>query len=209
MSAAETTKRPRTPRAKAPVCPAAEGPVTPIGRHWTPKPHQEELFFALRGGCKRADVAAHRRWGKDEVALAWAAEAAIRTQGTYWHLLPEAAQAKKAIWDAINPHTGKRRIDEAFPREVRHKRWEADMKVELKNGSTWQVAGSDNYNSLVGSPPVGVVFSEWSLAKPEAWGYLRPILAENGGWALFLWTPRGLNHATRAFESASCGRRSG
>jgi hypothetical protein len=43
--------------------------------------------------------------------------------------------------------------------------------------------------------------SEWSLAKPDAWTHIRPILAENGGWALFLWTPRGRNHATRAFES--------
>jgi phage terminase large subunit len=41
-----------------------------------------------------------------------------------------------------------------------------------------------------------VVFSEWSLAKPEAWTYMRPILAENGGWAVFIWTPRGRNHAT-------------
>jgi hypothetical protein len=46
-----------------------------------------------------------------------------------------------------------------------------------------------------------VVFSEWSLAKPEAWTHIRPILAENGGWAIFLWTPRGRGHATRAFES--------
>jgi hypothetical protein len=37
--------------------------------------------------------------------------------GTYWHMLPEASQARKAIWDAVNPHTGKRRIDEAFPKE--------------------------------------------------------------------------------------------
>jgi hypothetical protein len=61
--------------------------------------------------------------------------------------------------------------------------------------------GSDNFNSLMGSPPIGVVFSEWSLAKPDAWSFIRPILAENGGWALFLWTPRGRGHATRAFES--------
>jgi phage terminase large subunit len=77
---------------------------------------------------------------------------------------------------------------------------ETDMLIRFKNGSTWQVVGSDNYNSLVGSPPVGVIFSEWSLAKPDAWTYLRPILAENGGWAVFIWTPRGRNHATRAFR---------
>jgi phage terminase large subunit len=75
------------------------------------------------------------------------------------------------------------------------------MFIELENGSTWQVVGSDNFDALVGSPPVGIVFSEWALAKPEAWTYLRPILAENGGWAIFIWTSRGRNHAVRAFEA--------
>ena len=167
---------------------------------WEPRLYQLPLWEYLQAGGARADVVAHRRWGKDEVALHWAAAAASQKRGVYWHLLPEAAQARKAIWDAVNPHTGKRRIEEAFPRSIRVRRSHAEMKLELENGSVWQVAGSDNYNSLVGSPPVGVVFSEWALAKPDAWSYIRPILAENGGWALFLWTPRGRGHATRAFE---------
>ena len=169
--------------------------------NWHPRLYQNELWDYLCEGGRRADVVAHRRWGKDEVALNWAAASATTTQGNYWHLLPEQAQGRKAIWDAVNPHTGRRRIDEAFPREVRFKRWDSEMKLELGNGSTWQVLGSDNYNALMGSSPAGVVFSEWSLSRPEAWSYIRPILAENGGWALFLWTPRGRNHATRAFES--------
>jgi len=168
---------------------------------WEPRPYQVDLWeYLLRGGT-RADVVAHRRWGKDDVALHWAAAQAASKPGSYWHLLPEAEQGRKAIWSAVNPHTGVRRIDEAFPTEVRTRRNESDMKLELANGATWQVAGSDNYDALMGSSPLGVVFSEWSLAKPEAWTYIRPILAENGGWALFLWTPRGRGHATRAFES--------
>jgi hypothetical protein len=135
------------------------------------------------------------------VALNWTAIAAMRRPGSYWHLLPEASQGRKAIWEAVNPHSGQRRIDEAFPPAIRSSCRDADMLIRFRNGSTWQVAGSDNYNSLVGSPPVGVVFSEWALAKPDSWTYIRPILAENGGWALFLWTPRGRNHATRAFEA--------
>jgi hypothetical protein len=168
---------------------------------WEPRPYQVGLWeYLLRGGT-RADVVAHRRWGKDEVALHWAAARAASKPGSYWHLLPEVEQGRKAIWSAVNPHTGLRRIEEAFPTEVRTKRNESEMKLELANGSTWQVTGSDNYNALMGSSPLGVVFSEWSLAKPEAWTYIRPILAENDGWALFLWTPRGRSHATRAFES--------
>lgn len=168
---------------------------------WEPRPYQHKLWGYLEHGGLRADVAAHRRWGKDDVALHWAAVAAHRRIGTYWHMLPEAAQGKKAIWDAVNPHTGKRRIDEAFPPALRDTVRNDEMFIRFKTGSTWQVVGSDNYNSLVGSPPIGVVFSEWALARPEAWTYMRPILAENGGWVVFIWTPRGRNHATVAFDS--------
>lgn len=168
---------------------------------WEPRPHQVALWEELLRGRKRADVVAHRRWGKDEVALHWANWAAHKRVGGYWHLLPEASQGRKAIWDAVNPHTGKRRIEEAFPPQVKPSFKEAEMQVEFGNGSTWQIAGADNYNSLVGASVAGVVMSEWSLIKPDAWSYLRPILLENDGWALFLWTPRGRNHATRAFES--------
>jgi hypothetical protein len=159
------------------------------------------LWRYLQEGGLRADVAAHRRWGKDEVALHWTATQAVARPGIYWHLLPEASQGRKAIWDAVNPHTGRRRIDEAFPPEMRARTLAGEMQIELVNGSRWQVLGSDNYDSLMGSPPLGVVFSEWALAKPDSWTYIRPILAENGGWALFLWTPRGRNHATRSFDS--------
>jgi hypothetical protein len=172
-----------------------------VPRRWEPRDYQKPLVRYLEAGGKRADVVAHRRWGKDDVALHWAAACAAKTPGTYWHLLPEASQGRKAIWDAVNPHTGQRRIDEAFPKTMRTRTRDAEMMIHLKEGSTWQVVGSDNFNSLMGSPPIGVVFSEWALAKPEAWSFIRPILAENGGWALFLWTPRGRGHATRAFES--------
>lgn len=168
---------------------------------WEPRAYQLKLWQYLEHGGLRADVAAHRRWGKDDVALHFSATRMVQKVGTYWHLLPEAAQARKAIWDAINPHTGRKRIDEAFPLAMRRRTRDQEMQIELVNGSTWQVLGSDNYDSLVGSPPVGVVFSEWALAKPDAWTYIRPILAENGGWAVFIWTPRGPNHATRAFEA--------
>lgn len=117
-------------------------------------------------------------------------------------MLPEAAQARKAIWEAVNPHTGKRRIDEAFPHELRETTREQEMFIRFKCRSTWQVVGSDNFNSLVGSPPVGVVFSEYSIANPQAWGILRPILVENDGWALFIYTPRGNNHGKRLLDSA-------
>jgi len=170
--------------------------------NWVPRRYQLPLWSYLESGGRRAVAVWHRRAGKDEVCLHWAACAAMQKPATYWHMLPEANQARKAIWEAINPHTGRRRIDEAFPSEIRSTTREQEMMIKFNNGSTWQVVGSDNYDSLVGSPPYGVIFSEWALAKPDAWAYLRPILAENGGWAMFIYTPRGDNHGKTTYDYA-------
>ena len=144
----------------------------------------------------------HRRAGKDEICLHRAACASFERVANYWHMLPEAAQARKAIWSAVNPHTGKLRIDEAFPHELRESTNNTEMMIRFKNGSSWQVVGSDNFNSLVGSAPAGIVYSEWALANPTARAYLRPILLENGGWQLFITTSRGRNHAYTTLKAA-------
>jgi len=52
----------------------------------------------------------------------------------------------------------------------------------------------------VGSPPFGVVYSEYMLSDPNAWSFIRPIMSENGGWALFNGTPRGRNHLYGLYE---------
>jgi len=117
-------------------------------------------------------------------------------------MLPLYNQCRKAIWNAINPGTGKKRIDEAFPREIREKTLDNEMFIEFKNGSTWQLMGSDNYDALVGSPPIGLTFSEYALSNPSAWGFLRPIMLENGGWAIFNSTPRGKNHFKNMIDFA-------
>jgi phage terminase large subunit len=128
--------------------------------------------------------------------------AAFERPAAYWTALPEYAQARKAIWTAVDPHTGKRRIDQAFPRELRETTSEQEMFIRFVNGSTWQLVGSDRYDSLVGSGVAGVTFSEFALANPAAWGYIRPMLEENNGWAAFITTPRGNNHAKSLYDMA-------
>ena len=170
---------------------------------WKPRAKQWPLWnYWVRENGTRAAAVWHRRYGKDDVCLHGTAVKLHQRVGTYWHMLPEAAQARKAIWNAVNPRTGMRRIDEAFPPELRANTNDTEMFIRFENGSTWQVVGSDNFNSLVGSPPIGVVMSEWSLANPAAWAYLLPILTENGGWAIFIYTPRGKNHGERTFRRA-------
>lgn len=176
-----------------------------LPHNWQPREYQLPLWRYMQAGGKRAYAVWHRRSGKDEVGLHRTAVAAIQRPATYWYMLPEAAQARKAIWNAIDPHTGKRRIDLAFPKEIRTGINEQEMFLKIAGGGTLQVVGSDNYNSLVGSPPAGVIFSEYALSNPMAWGYLRPILLENNGWALFNTTPRGRNHAATLYESVKDG----
>lgn len=170
-----------------------------LPNRWEPRDYQKPAWGALERGCKRLLLIWPRRSGKDDFAGHFTACATQERIGTYWHMLPEYAQARKAIWDAIDPHMGMRRVDYWFPHELRARTIDDEMKIHFQSGSTWQLVGSDNFNALVGSPPIGIVASEWALAKPEAWDYLRAMLAENGGWIIFITTPRGLNHARSMF----------
>jgi phage terminase large subunit len=104
-----------------------------LPNQWRPRGYQRRLWNYLEGNGKRAVAVWHRRAGKDEVCLHWAACAAMQRVGNYWHMLPEASQARKAIWDAINPHTGRRRIDEAFPPSIRVGQRDEDMRIKLAN----------------------------------------------------------------------------
>lgn len=170
-------------------------------RAWNAWEEAQDEFAAGRRGRNRQLLAWHRRAGKDELNLNQHAVASFTRVGNYWHLLPEQAQARKVLWHAVNPLTGKRRIYDAFPREIMDgDPKETEMMIRFKSGSTFQLMGSDNYNSAVGAPPVGITFSEWALANPAAWAYLSPILTENGGWASFISTPRGNNHFKRMFD---------
>ena len=169
---------------------------------WRARPYQRKLCRYLRDGGRRAIVVAHRRWGKDEVALHWAAQCAMlkpASTGTCCRntARPAGPSGMPSIRTPAAAASTKR-----FPTSSAKLTREDDMLIRFREGAAWQVVGSDNYDRLVGTPPAGIVFSEWALADPAAWAYFAPILAENGGWALFLTTPRGRNHAAEMFAMA-------
>jgi phage terminase large subunit len=145
----------------------------------------------------------HRRAGKDDVLLDAMRTLALKDPGTYWHCFPEQKQARKAIWNGVNGNTGKRRIFEAFPQAIIKRMQDDDMFIELKNGATFQLIGSDRYDSTVGSGPKGIGYSEWALSNPAAWAYHQPMIRETKGFAAFITTPRGRNHAKTMFDNAT------
>lgn len=173
-----------------------------LPNNWKPRPYQMAMWNYLERGGTRAIGMWHRRAGKDDLMLNWAAVSAMTRPASYWHCLPEFAQCRKAIWTAVDPMTGKRRIDQAFPHEIRSNTNEQEMFIRFKNGSTWQMVGSDRYDNLVGAGVAGVSFSEFALANPSSWGYIRPMVEANNGWAAFISTPRGRNHFKSLYEMA-------
>lgn len=172
---------------------------------WYQRPFHEYLISTP--GARAIEIA-HRRWGKDEIVLSATCQLAHMRVGSYWHCLPEYAQGRKALWTAVNAHTGKRRIYEAFPPEIIDgKPNDQEMFIRFKNGSTWQIIGSDRYDATVGAGVAGIAYSEWALANPSAWAYHRPMLEENNGWAAFITTPRGRNHAKAMYDMAKSNPR--
>lgn len=174
-------------------------PIT-IPHKFTPRPYQLPILQALDSGKKRAVAVWHRRAGKEKTFINYVAKAAFQRVGTYFYLFPTYTQAKKVLWDGRDrdgfPFMGH------FPKEVVTKKNETELRIELINGSAVQLVGSDNIDSVLGTNPIGCVFSEYALQDPRAWDYMRPILRENGGWAIFDYTPRGKNHGYALYQQA-------
>jgi len=155
----------------------------------------------LDEGKKRIVWVAHRRSGKDKTGINIVAKKMMERIGAYYYIFPTYNQGRKILWDGIDKD-GKKFLDHFPSALVEGKPNDSEMKLKYRNGSLFQVVGSDNIDSIVGTNPVGVVLSEYSLQDPNAWAFLRPILAENGGWALFVYTPRGENHGYDLYELA-------
>lgn len=141
----------------------------------------------------------HRRAGKSKNALNFLTAAAMERVGSYYHTFPELTQARRAIWNGIDKE-GKRYLDHIPPALIEGKVNNTDMRINLINGSSIQLAGADRYDALMGGNPAGIIFDEYSLQNPFAWHYLSPIITENGGWAKFIYTPRGMNHGWDLYE---------
>lgn len=175
-----------------------------IPNDFEPRPYQQRFMDYLDFGGKRAMWVVHRRGGKDLTSLHQTCKMMHLRRGAYWHVYPTAEEGKKAIWEGFTKD-GSRVLEQVFPKSIRKSPREftpnGEMVVELKNGSMWRLLGSDRIE-VVGAGPVGVVFSEYALARPRGWDFIAPMLRENGGWAAFITTPRGKNHAWELFKLA-------
>jgi hypothetical protein len=139
--------------------------------------------------------------GKDLAALQLLLHSALNRVGIYYMFYPTYNQAKKIIWDGMT-NDSKKFLD-YIPKELIEKSNETEMKIILKNGSLIQLVGSsDAGDRVVGSNPVGCIFSEFALCDPNCYWLCRPMLNANDGWAIILSTPRGHNSLFQLYEVA-------
>ena len=168
---------------------------------FTPRYYQLPFFEAMDSGKKRAVLVWHRRAGKEITCWNYMIrESCCSRVGTYCYFFPTSRLGRRILWDGANKD-GKRFVD-YIPKElVVGQPNSVEMKIELINGSVIQIMGTDQIIN-VGINPVGCVFSEFSLQDPKSWDFVRPILRENEGWAVFNFTPRGRNHAYEMYLMA-------
>ena len=170
--------------------------------NFEPRSYQLPLLQALDEGIKRAVCVWHRRSGKDKTYLNYMIKEMPNRIGTYYYFFPNYNQGRKIMWDGMDREGFK--YMNHFPSEIIANKNNTEMKITTTFGSIFQIIGTDNIDTIVGTNPVGAVFSEYALQDPRAWDFIRPIMRENGGWSIFNFTPRGRNHG---YKMANMARR--
>lgn len=136
-------------------------------------------------------------------ASSWPIEGAFSKVGRYWIVAPTYQQAKSVYWRGLMFSTDEGNTT-AIPKQLIKEVNNSDLIITLINGSTIELKGSDNPDSLRGAEANGVVLDEFAFwANPDAWEYvIRPMLSTTNGWAMFISTPNGYNHFYEMAEHA-------
>lgn len=144
--------------------------------------HEREQRFAC--------IVAHRRAGKTVACLHELQRAALTTdrqRPRLAYLAPSLKQAKAVAWDHL-------RAAMAAARPVGATAHESELRVDYPNGGQVRLHGADNPDALRGLYLDGVVLDEYADMDPRVWSeVVRPALADRGGFAVFIGTPKGRN----------------
>lgn len=129
-------------------------------------------------------LVAGRRFGKSYLSCIELLRGAIERPGeTFFYAAPTYRMAKDIAWKVLK---------KLVPKQWIKSKNETDLKLELVNGSTIELKGTENAMALRGRSLAGVVLDEAAFMDSEVWfEVIRPALADKQGWALFISTPSG------------------
>lgn len=167
--------------------------------NFTLREYQKDFWTHIQDEpVRRAILVWPRRHGKDKTMLNAILVQMLKRVGTYYYVFPEFNQGRKALWDNLDSIGFK--TMQHIPMELRKRTDQQQMLIELYNGSIFQIIGASEIDRIVGTNPVGIVFSEYSLMSPNVIGFLLPIVTANDGFMWFNFTPRGDNHAHTLYQ---------
>jgi hypothetical protein len=131
-------------------------------------------------------VVAGRRFGKSILSKTLMIKYATRPRSKVWYVAPNYRMAKQIMWQDLQ---------DSLPRRWIRKVNDTTLTIWLVNGSTIELKGADNPDSLRGVGLDFLVLDEFQDMKEETWTrVLRPTLADKMGHALFIGSPKGFNH---------------
>ena len=132
-------------------------------------------------------VCAGRRFGKTYLAIRELCYHARIPDQDVLYVAPTFGQAKHIVWRQLK----NRLQDLNWIKKIN----ETELTITLRNNSRIYLKGADAYDRLRGGQYNFIVIDEMADIVPEAWyETLRPTLSNTLGKALFIGTPKGLNH---------------
>lgn len=173
--------------------------IVRLSDHVKLRPQQRELYEAFfYTDITNALFVAHRRFGKGVCAFTLMMCAAAQRRGVYGYFLPTIGQSRRVIWQTIGGDGV--RLIERFPQQLVANVNHSEQRIDLANGSTIYVSGSDNYKRHVGMDFCYLVWDEFQDSNPNAVDAFRPMITRNKGFQMFLGTPRAYNHLKEMYE---------
>src|SRR5262245_54726722 len=162
-------------------------------------PAQSRVF---RNRARYRTLVAGRRWGKTWQAAAELARG-VQEAGPgpwrFWYIAPTYREARDIFWNDLKRVMYDLGWVDGEPNESRR-------EINLGTGAKIALKGADKPNSLRGRGLKGVVFDEFATMKYETWTEaIRPALADQKGWALFIGTPQSFNHLHAMWERGQSG----
>ena len=129
-------------------------------------------------------LVAGRRFGKSYLSCIELLRGAIIRPGeVYFYCAPTYRMAKDIAW---------KELKRLVPKTWIQAKNETDLRLDLINGSSIELKGTENAMALRGRSLAGVVLDEAAFMERDVWAeVIRPALADKQGWALFISTPDG------------------
>lgn len=157
------------------------------------------LQLQIHDNLKRFNVlVCHRRFGKTVLAVNQLIKSALtcpQESPRCSYIAPLFAQAKTVAWDYL------KRFTDPIPGMRAN---EAELRVDLPNGARISLYGADNPDRLRGLYHDDVVLDEYADMSPRTWSEaIRPALADRGGSATFIGTPKGRNQFWEVYDQAT------